>query len=237
MLLTLASLASSLWLSAASLSATDYLRKYDAIMGPDSFESISVMVAHRDDDSTRTYQFKILKRGLDKFRIWFNAPASAQGQELLRVNDNLWIYMPNIKKALRLASRDSFQGGDFNNADILRTNLAEDYSVTFKEGAAAGQVLLELVAKQPETSYDRILLWLDASSALPLKGQYFAASGKMLRSAIFSDVKAFGSVKRPARITMKNELVPKRYSELLTVRFNMQVAPADTEFILDNLGR
>ena len=223
----------------APKSAEDYLKTYDAVMGPKNFDSVSVMVAHRDDDSTRTYQMHILKNGDDKMRLYFNAPASAKGQEMLRQSDNLWVYMPSIKKAIRLASRDSFQGGDFNNADILRSNLAVDYTVKFSESEKApeGQVVLELSARTPDTSYDKIRLWMDGKTMLPTKGQYFAASGKLLRSATFSEVKDFHGVKRPSRITMRNELATKRYSELATVAMDTSVNPASTKFVLDDLGR
>jgi outer membrane lipoprotein-sorting protein len=223
----------------APKSAEDYLKAYDAVMGPKNFESVSVMIAHRDDDTTRTYQMKILKNGDDKLRLYFNAPASAKGQEMLRQGDNLWVYMPSIKKAIRLASRDSFQGGDFNNADILRSNLAVDYSVKFSEEEKApdAQIVLDLVSKTPDTSYDKIRLWIDTKSALPVKGQYFAASGKLLRSATFTEVKEFHGVRRPARITMRNELATKRYSELATVDMAINVNPPSTKFVLDDLGR
>lgn len=223
---------------AVALSPEEHLKRYDALMGPEKFEAVMVMVAHRDDDTTRTYQMKILKLGDDKVRIWFNAPASAKGQEMLRQGDNLWMYMPNIKKAVRLASRDNFQGGDFNNADVLRANLTKDFSVKLKDGAPpAGQVILDCAAKTPDASYDRIILWLDEKTSMPLKGEYYAASGKLLRSAIFSDVKDFHGFKRPSRISMRNELATKRFSELAFVDYNLKVDPPPTKFVLDDLGR
>ena len=220
------------------LSAEDHLKRYDTLMGPKNFEAVMVMVAHRDDDTTRTYQMKILKIGDDKTRIWFNAPASAKGQEMLRQGDNLWVYMPSVKKAVRLASRSEFQGGDFNNADVLRANLQGDFAVKFKDGAPpAGQVVLDLTAKVEDASYDRILLWLDEKTSLPVKGEYYAASGKLLRTSTFSDVKDFHGLKRPARISMRNELATKRFSELAFVDYNTKVDAPATKFVLDDLGR
>jgi outer membrane lipoprotein-sorting protein len=221
-----------------SVGAEEHLKRYDAIMGPLKFEAVMVMIAHRDDDTTRTYQMKILKIGDDKVRIWFNAPASAKGQEMLRQGDNLWVYMPNIKKAVRLASRDNFQGGDFNNADVLRANLTQDFTVKFKDGAPpAGQVVLECTAKTPEASYDKILLWVDEKTSMPARGEYYASSGKLLRSAQFSELKDFHGFKRPSRITMRNELATKRFSELAFVDYNLKVDAPPTKFVLDDLGR
>ncbi len=222
-----------------SASAEEHLKRYDAVMGPKNFESVMVMIAHRDDDTTRTYQMKILKLGDDKLRVWFNAPATAKGQEMLRQGENLWVYMPNVKKAVRLASRDSFQGGDFNNADVLRANLSADFNVKFRTEPAPpqGQVVLECSAKTPDASYDKIILWLDEKTSLPTRGEYYAASGKMLRSAVFSDVRDFHGFKRPAKILMRNELATKRFSELATVDMNLKVDPPATKFVLDDLGR
>ena len=108
--------------------ADDLLKKYDAVMGPENFESITQMTAHRDDDSTRTYKMRVLKSGTEKFRLWFQEPAAVRGQEMLRQGENLWVYLPNLKKPTRLASRESFQGGDFNNADVLRVHYQTDYA-------------------------------------------------------------------------------------------------------------
>src|SRR6185437_16026127 len=109
-------------------SADELVHRYDAIMGANTFEGEFAMTSHRDDGSERTYVMRIVKTGTDKMRLWFSEPASVKGQEMLRQGENLWVYMPNLKRALRVASRDSFQGGDFNNADVLRVNYAADYT-------------------------------------------------------------------------------------------------------------
>ena len=112
-----------MWILAAALMLTvtpeTLLKQYDAVMGPENFEAQFIMTAHRDDDSERSYKMRVLKSGSNKLRIWFSEPASVKGQEMLRQGENMWVYMPNLKRAVRMASRDSFQGGDFNNADVF----------------------------------------------------------------------------------------------------------------------
>ena len=71
------------------------------------------MTAYREDGSSRTYEMRIMKRDTDKFRLWFDAPSSVKGQEMLRTGENMWVYIPNLKRATRIANRESFQGGDF----------------------------------------------------------------------------------------------------------------------------
>lgn len=217
----------------------DVLAKYDAAMAPPTFKAVSIMTAHRDDGSTRGYKMTILKGADDKSRIWFHEPAAVRGQEMLRNAENFWVYMPNLKRALRLASRDNFQGGDFNNADVLRANYSRDYDGTVKEDPKkADQWVVELKAKTPDSAYDAIKLWVTKEPlGLPVRGEYYTSSGKMLRSADFSDVKDFGNgIKRPAKITMRNEIATQRYSEMTWESVDTTATVGDGKFGLSDLG-
>lgn len=217
--------------------AEELLQRYDALMGPENFEATVSMVAHRDDGTTRTYRMRMLKGGADRARVWFQEPASARGQELLRNGDNAWLYMPQLKRSVRMASRDSFQGGDFNNADVLRTQYAQDYSAQVVEDTSVpGALQVELKARTEEASYDHIKLWL-LPDGTPVKGEYYSASGKLLRTAEFLDVKDFQGVKRPARVVMHNKVATKRFSELTFVTLDTRVRPSSARFVLDDLGR
>jgi outer membrane lipoprotein-sorting protein len=225
---------------AAEPTAEEIIKRYDKIMGPANFEATSQMTAHRDDDTERSYKMRYLKSGTDKFRLWFQEPAAVRGQELLRQGDNSWLYMPNLKRSVRLANRDSFQGGDFNNADVLRVNYEADYSGTLladSEGIPDSH-LVELKAKSPDASYDRVRLWVRKGDFQPIKAEFFTESGKMLRMAEFSDIRDFGNgLKRPARIVMKNMLATKRFSVMTLDAMNTKVAPSSSKFVLDDLGR
>ncbi len=223
---------------AAEPDARSLLAGYDAVMSADSFEAEAVMNAHRDDGTERSYTLKMLKSGADKNRVWFLEPASARGQEILRRGDNSWLYMPNLKRSIRMASRDSFQGGDFNNADVLRADYAADYDARIvPDGSQPDAWMLELTARGNHASYDRIRLWISRADRMPLKGEYFSASGKLLRTAEFLEVKELGGRKRPSKVVMRNMIATRRYSEMIWKRFDTSVKPAGTRFVLDDLGR
>ena len=224
--------------AAADPTVEDLLKKYDAVMGPASFEAETTMSATREDGSVRTYEMKFLKRDTDKFRLWFSAPSSVKGQEMLRNGESLWVYLPNLKRATRIASRDNFQGGDFNNADVLRVNYAADYSGTLIPSDVADTWLLQLKAKNPDTSYDSIKLYIRKADLQPVKGQYFGTSGQMIRSAEFTDHKEFdkGYV-RPAKVVMKNELVKARKSEMVMKTLKLNVDAPPQRFTQSDLGK
>ncbi|MEW5849559.1 MAG: outer membrane lipoprotein-sorting protein [Myxococcota bacterium] len=223
---------------AADPDAATLLKRYDAVMGPENFEAVTTMVAHREDGTTRTYKMKVMKAGQEKLRVYFSEPSSAKGQEMLRNGDNLWLYMPNLKRAVRVASRDSFMGGDFNNADVLRVNYEADYTAKVVPSTIPNTYQLELKAKNPQVAYDAIRLWMSKEAEpQPVRAEYYAASGKMLRSAQFSDVKDFGKAKRPSKIVMRNELATQRFSEMQWESLTLKDSFSAQRFVLEDLGK
>lgn len=221
---------------AAPKDAKEILARYDAVMGPAFFDSVSVMTAHRSDGSERAYQMRLLKSGDDKLRVWFDAPANARGQEILRVEDNFWVYMPNLKRAVRLAARESFMGGDFNNADVLRVNYGKDYDAAIAS-EAEDRWQLTLKSRNPGSAYDRIDLTVHKGDFLPIEGRFFAASGKELRSAEFKAPKDFGGHRRPSLVTMRNAIEEGRWSRMELKEFKVLESIPATKFVLTELGK
>ena len=136
---------------------------------------------------------------------------------------------------LRAARAASFAPGF---ADRVLLRMQNDASQTDPK-----LVLLELKAKGPQVAYDVIKLWMtaDAKTAQPVKSELYAASGKLLRTAEFTDVKTFssgkGEWKRPAKIVMKNALVPARFSEMVWDDGQVKESISPQRFGLDDLGR
>jgi outer membrane lipoprotein-sorting protein len=216
----------------------EVLKRYDAIMGPETFDAIMTMTAHREDGTVKSYEMRAIKKGSDNFRLWFKKPAAVAGQEMLRVGDNSWIYLPNLKRTTRIANRDSFQGGDFNNADVLRVNYQTDYSGTVAPDEDPKQWLVSLKAKNSSVSYDAIKLWIARDTGQPSKGEYFGSSGKLMRSATFGEVKEFQKgYSRPQLVQMRNELVKARFSVLTINSISTGMDLADARFNLNDLGK
>jgi outer membrane lipoprotein-sorting protein len=223
---------------AADPTADDILKKYDSLMGPQAFESDSQMTSTREDGTTRTYVMHMLKKDADKFRVFFNNPASVKGQEILRIGDNAWVYLPNLKRATRIANRESFQGGDFNNADVLRVNYVLDYSGVLVASELPDTWCVQLKARHAETAYDAVTLYVRKADLMPVKGKYFGTSGKLIRSADFSEVKELQKgFSRPTKIVMHNELVPARQSEMLISSMRLDVDPPAQRFTQTDLGK
>jgi outer membrane lipoprotein-sorting protein len=198
----------------AAPNAADLLARVDAILSPDRFEAEVTMVTIRPDSEERRFSMKIWKSGEDLHRIRFLTPADDKGTEVLRVGDEMWNYLPNLKRSLRISAKQEFHGGDFSNADVLRSSLAHDYQPRWVE-SSADEHHLELTAKNDQVAYQTLQLWVRKSDAMPLREELFTSSGKKVRTMEYLEPKTYGKVTRPSRLVMHNALNASRRSELI----------------------
>lgn len=222
--------------ASAEPSADEILRRADAILAPAEFEARIELVTHREGESRR-FEMQIWKKGLDKSRIRFLAPVADRGSEVLRDGDNMWHFLPNLKRSIRISPRQEFHGGDFSNADVLRTNLAADYSPTLARSTSADTWLLELKSKNDSAAYDFIRYWVRKADGMPLRQEFFTRSGKMIRILELSEPKSFGGHERPTRMVMTNVLVPSRSSEMVVKKFVVKRMINEGLFQLAALGK
>src|SRR5688572_17566332 len=94
--------------AAAEPSALDLLRRADALMAPDKFEADLELTIHRANGEQRTFSMHVWKKGVAFHRVRFVAPADDRGTEVLRDGDDMWTYMPNLKRALKVSAKQEF---------------------------------------------------------------------------------------------------------------------------------
>lgn len=223
-------------LAVAEPTPTEVLAKANAVVAPTAYRATIEMVAHRSDGKLKTYQFKTAKQDHDKLRLTFDAPRTLAGHETLRLGDDLWRYVPSLKRSMRIASRDDFEAGDFRNADVLRVDLVNDYKVTAMK-ADGSNWILDLEAATKQAGYDRVVFTVRKSDFMPLEQQFFAASGKKLRTLTFSSPTPFGKHTRPSKVKMVNELVKGQYTEMAIQAFEVVDSIPAKIFQRDSLGR
>lgn len=220
----------------AAPSKEQVLASANAIIAPEVYKATVEMVAVHKDGTKKTYVFKTAKQGGDKLRLTFDKPNTLSGHEILRLGDDLWRYVPSLKRSMRIASRDDFESGDFRNADVLRVDLVRDYKITAMTESASTWVL-DLAASTKQAGYDRVLFTVRKNDNMPLTQEFFAASGKKLRSLTYSEPTAFGKHTRPSKVKMVNELVSGQYTDMTIKEFEVLQAIPDKTFQRESLGR
>ena len=193
-------------LPAHAIDGTALLKKVDRNLNPESYESYRKLINIEPDGRKKEYTLFTVKKGVDKVASLFLAPASEKGRSTLRLSDNMWLYIPNVGKPIRITSIQSVVGGVFNNADILQLDYAAEYDVE-KVEEKGGEYLLYLKAKTKTVAYDRLKIWADKGKNLPTKIECLTEANLLIKTLYFKDIKDFGAgLTRPAIIETDSPL-------------------------------
>jgi len=189
-----------------ALDGAALLKQMDRNLSPASYESYRKLINIEPSGAKKEFTLFTVKKGLDKVVSLFIAPASEKGRSTLRQGDNMWLFIPNVGKPIRITSLQSVVGGVFNNADILQLDYAAEYDVE-KVDETGGEYLLFLKAKNKTVAYDRLKIWADKKSVLPTKIECRTEANMLIKTLYFKDVKNFsGGITRPAVIETDSPL-------------------------------
>jgi len=216
-------------------SPTEIVRQVERNLVPGNFSVVYEFTNHRLDGTTSRYEVQFDIRDVDHARGLFVKPEREKGREVLRVDDALWTYLPSVGKTLRIADRDSFAGGDFSNADILRIDWSAKYSVQLKKETAS-QWIFDLTATTPDAAYARMRLWVDKSTRQPIQQHFYDSRGTLLKRCRYGAIQTFGSITRPSYLLMENVITTQK-SELTVRSMTIGRHFSDRRFAVDNLGK
>jgi outer membrane lipoprotein-sorting protein len=174
------------------------LRQVDRNLNPESYEMYRKLINVEPDGRKKEFTLFSVKKGADKIAALFIAPASEKGRSTLRLGDNMWLYIPNVGKPIRITSLQSVVGGVFNNADILNLDYSAEYGVSRVE-ESVGENLLYLKAKTKSVAYDQVRMWVDKGKKLPTKIECLTEGNMLIKTIYFKEQKDFGDgIVRPS---------------------------------------
>ena len=185
---------------------TQLLKQVDRNLNPESFESYRKLINIEPNGREKEFILFTVKKGKDRIAALFISPASEKGRSTLRLDENMWLYIPNVGKPVRITSLQSVVGGVFNNSDILRLDYAEEYNVVEVEDLG-DEYLLHLKAKTNSVAYDKLKMWVDKKKSLPNKIECLTEASMLIKTIYFKQIKDFGgSIIRPSVIETDSPL-------------------------------
>ncbi len=146
---------------------------------------------------------KLQENGIDNMRMTrFLSPPDVKGTVSLLIehadkDDDIWIYLPALKKVRRLVSnnkKDSFVGTDFSYADVIGYKVGEWHYTLLKEETIDGQpcYVVEAIPKneavQSSNGYSKRIGWLRKDNFMTVKSEFWDESGQMLKVSTFTDI-------------------------------------------------
>jgi outer membrane lipoprotein-sorting protein len=162
-------------------------------------ESTMVLVNDKGQQRERrsTGLIKLQPNGVDsKLVVRFSTPADIKGTSFLQVehldgDDDLWIYLPALKKSRRLVAnnkKDSFVGSDFSYGDISLPKV-DQYTHTLQRTEKVDGRDCYVVESVPasdavrgNSGYSRKLTWVRADNFVEAKVEYYDVAGRLWKT-------------------------------------------------------
>ena len=194
--------------NADSLSASQIMERSDisAKVADATSEMTMTLTNSAGDQRVRklVMMTKLKPNEIDNMRVLrFLSPADIRGTVTLLVeksgqDDDMWIYLPALKKVRRLVSdnkRDSFVGSDMTFGDIIGHKPSEWNHTLIRPDTLDGKpvYVIESAPKDAQvksrTGYSKRQSWIDQQNFVSLKTDYWDDVGKPLKSIHVSDVR------------------------------------------------
>ncbi len=172
-------------------------RSQEAFLAPGDDMSARVTMrlinkAGRERVREMTMLRKDLPDGDQKYFMYFHRPGDVRGMTFMvwkyrgRADDR-WLFVPAISLVRRIAandSRSSFVGSDFTYEDVSGRDVDADTHTLVREEVLDGATcyVVESVPLDDGLEYQRKVSWIDTTSFLSLKEEYYDHRGELYRT-------------------------------------------------------
>ncbi len=184
---------------AASENADEIIRRVDDIRNPS--ESYLMNVEIKDSENNSTYEVSI--KGNDKTLIKTLDPPRDRGRNFLMLNEDMWAYIPNLKRAVRVSLGQKLNG-QAANGDISRMRWSGDYDAIIESAESKDEWSLFLTAKKKGLTYDKIRAWVSKKDFRPIRAEFLTVGGKPLKKVTYSGYQNMAGKMRPTEILIQD---------------------------------
>jgi len=218
------------------INASTILEDIDRKLTPVSAQMYKKLINIDPDGSKKEFLLFQAKKDKDKMISLFLEPESEKGRATLRLGENMWLYIPNVGRPLRITSMQSVVGGIFNNADIMRLDFSTEYDVVKREDKQE-YTLLELKAKNETVSYDKLLMRVDKKTLNPIQIECYTSTQMLIKTLFYKKSKDFGDgIVRPSVVETSSPMY-KGYKSIMIYGTITPKNFVDEAFTLDNLEK
>jgi outer membrane lipoprotein-sorting protein len=203
----------------------------DAIRNPSQPFGLTLdLIEYRDGKQTDAATLRVYSKaegGTGRFRtlVRYDTPARDAGKLILQNGLDLWFYDPSSQASVRISPQQRLLG-QASNGDVVTVNFAHDYraELAAEEDIQDGEHVsrhcyeLSLNAVVADVTYHRIEMWIEQQSRRPVKGKFYAESGRLLKTAYYRRFQPELGAERPTEVVIIDGLTPSwvtvmRYSD------------------------
>jgi outer membrane lipoprotein-sorting protein len=213
-----------------AISPEDILKKVDEIRNP--AESYHMNVRIKSSGEPEDSLFTVALKGNDKTLVKVQAPKKLLGRNMLMLDENMWVYVPNLKRSVRVSLSQKLIG-EAANGDISRMRWAGDYDAEIVKETKKDYELF-LTQKKKGLTYAKIRTWVGKNDYRPIRAEFLTMSGKVLKTAEYKTFKEIAGKMRPSLILISDALKKDSFSEIHIEKMEVRNLP-DSMFTERNL--
>lgn len=194
----------------AAESPMSILEKADRIRNPTQSFVMKVKVTSSGEDTARV--FEVSTKGDNKTHVKTLAPSRDVKRDLLMVGQNMWAFIPNLNRAVRVSLSQKLSG-EAANGDITRMRWSGDYEVT-EESADAKSWTLLLTANKTGLTYEKVRVQVEKDTFRPIRAEYLTKAEKVLKYAVFQNYARLAGEVRPTVIEIQDAVRADKKSRI-----------------------
>ena len=210
----------------------DIVKKADEKLRGNSSQGEFTMIIERPTWS-REISMKNWTLGNEYSMVYITAPAKEKGQVFLKRQKEMWNWVPNIERMIKIPPSmmmQSWMGSDFTNDDLVReSSLIKDYQKKLMGEEKLGEYNCYKVELIPNDDapvvWGRILMWVSKNEYHWLKAEYYDEDGILVNTEIMSDVKMMDDREMPTRMEMIPADKPGQKTIMIfnKIKFNIKI--------------
>lgn len=236
-----AGLAALVAAAAAAQSAEEIVRRIEDNQRFRTQEAEGALII-TDRFGSRTKTFLSYAEGRERMLLAFTNPEE-KGQKILRLQDEIYLYFPEAEEVIRLqgsALKESVMGSDFSYEDLTgEESLLDLYTARLLGREAVEgreQFLLELKARGRGVAYPLQKVWVDAARFIPRKVEYYALSGRLLKTLEVLETRLVAGRAVMTRAIMRDAMKRNSSTEFRVDRVKIDEALPRNIFSLEALS-
>jgi outer membrane lipoprotein-sorting protein len=159
---------------------------------------------------SRTVSMKNWTLGNDYSLIYITAPAKEKGQVFLKRQREMWNWVPNIERMIKIPPSmmmQSWMGSDFTNDDLVKeSSMAKDYSHKLlgeEEIQGYNSYKIELIPHDDApVVWGKVIMWISKKKLHWLKAEFYDEDDYLVNTEILTDIKTMDGREMPTRLEM-----------------------------------
>jgi outer membrane lipoprotein-sorting protein len=226
------------------LTATEIVRRADQLLrGKTSVGKYEMTIITPNWE--RTLAMDVWTEGYEKTFIRITAPPKEAGVGSLRIETNMWNYLPKVERIIKIPPSmmmQSWMGSDFTNDDLVKeSSVVKDYTHELMgtetvDGFETWKIALTPKPEAPVV-WGKIIMNVRKSDFNPVREEFYSESGKLVRVMTFSDFRKMDDRTIPTKWVMQPVDEPDKRTVLLVEEIHFNVAIPASVFTLQNLKR